>query len=120
MVSALRPYVIEYHHNLNTSSLGSKIARIDMAELWGRASNIAIGQCHAGILAAEDNFVYLSYHNISRGFVGLYRFTDTIDFVRLRKLDWSKIVYRGAPLASRTSCVDELCSAESALAGYRA
>lgn len=92
--TVLRPF-IEYHHDLNTHQpLGRKVARMDMALLWKRGSQISISQYEVGILAPEDTFIYLSFHNFCKGFVGLYRFIDMIDLIKCSELNWSEIVNR--------------------------
>jgi len=89
------PPTLEYHHEFNfKTSWCVRLARIPMAELWQRCRTLSIAGCEVSLLDPEDEFVYLCYHNVLKGFVKLYRFIDLIRLARARPLDWSRVVDR--------------------------
>jgi hypothetical protein len=94
-VQALSPPRLEYHHNLNfKSSWCVRLARIDMKELWDRRRVLRIAGQDVGLLAVEDDIVYLSFHNVAKRFVGLYRFVDLVRMIREHDVDWEAVVER--------------------------
>jgi hypothetical protein len=83
----------EYHHDLN-ACWGVRIASFDMRELWARRRLLQVNGCSVGVLAAEDDFTYLCFHNVVKGFVRVYRFVDLLQIAKTRDLDWNVIIER--------------------------
>jgi hypothetical protein len=86
---------LEYHRDLNINSWWySRMASLPMSELWGRSMNLTVAGNAVGVLSAEDNLIYLSYHNVSKGFSRLYRFVDMLSIIAQSTLDWGAVVER--------------------------
>lgn len=86
---------LEYHYDLGVyTSWGMRTAKIDMKELWGRSRPLSIGQHEVGMLSPEDNLIYLCHHNLTKGFVGLYRFVDMYRILQTYSIDWEELLRR--------------------------
>jgi hypothetical protein len=86
---------LEFHVDLNVnSSWCSRVGRLRMAQLWERRQFLSVAGCTVGTLAPEDNLVYLAYHNVAKGFVGLYRFVDLIALIRTTPPEWDVVIER--------------------------
>jgi hypothetical protein len=86
---------LEYHRDLNINAWWySSLSRIRMSELWERSLPLTIAGHHVRLLSREDAFIYLSYHNVAKGFCRLYRFVDMLHILADGSLDWDAIVDR--------------------------
>ena len=86
---------LEYHHNLNINSWWySKLGAMKMEELWGRSVRLAVSGLTVGILSPEDNFIYLAFHNVIKGFCKLYRFVDMLQNLGYAPIDWDAVIDR--------------------------
>jgi putative nucleotidyltransferase-like protein len=84
---------IEYHYDLNRC-WGPPVARIPIHELWARRQSVRVGACVASVLAPEDNFIYLCFHNVVKGLVKFYRFVDLLEVARAGDIDWHAVIER--------------------------
>jgi hypothetical protein len=94
-VSLRWPRTFEYHHDLN-ACWGPRIARIDMREFWRRRRRLEVAGHAVGVLAPEDDFLFLCFHNVIKGFVKLYRFLDLLQVIAHHDMQWDAIVERAA------------------------
>ena len=86
---------MEYHGNLNRHSYwGMSLANINIKEVWNRSKIIKIKNSSIKVLEPEDNLIYLSYHNIAKGFIRLYRFLDMIEIIETYNIGWDKVIER--------------------------
>lgn len=68
---------LELHGDLSVyTAYGLRSARFDMDALWARAQPFEVRGQRVLRLDPVDNFLYLSHHNITKGFIKLYRYND--------------------------------------------
>jgi hypothetical protein len=84
---------IEFHYDFNIWN-GLRMARFPMHDLRQRSENIEVAHCPVGILSPEDDLIYLSFHNVCKGFVQLYRLLDLRELIRQHDIRWDSVLTR--------------------------
>ena len=117
-VMAQSPPTLEYHYDLNfKSSWCVRLGKIAMGELWARRRTLRINDLEVGLLAPEDEIIYLSFHNAAKGFVGLYRFLDIARILGAHEIDWDEVIERSIRYKVAPSVWASLSVAESLTPG---
>jgi len=94
---------LEYHYDLNLFRLfGRNTAKMPMGEFWSRATILDIGGITVRSLSIEDNFLYLSFHNLGKGLRRLYRFVDMISLLQSGQIDWATVCSRAGDYGLRS------------------
>jgi hypothetical protein len=92
VVANANGHTLEYHHDCNRYDFGgARVARIAMSELWARRRRLTVRGVEVAVLCAEDAIVYLSLHNVLKGFSNLYRFMDMLELLRAEQVDWDAV-----------------------------